>query len=288
MGFKQRAPGLPDRVSECRTTGGPRYRQANTSRRASYLYETWQKQGENSEVVKAIARKISVKRDIWRKSMSNNICFKSKWFEKCLRDYLGLDTDVPITEEMLASIKYLYVSTTNDYELAFGKEELPVPFKFRNAGDEWNFRCISYTGRFQNLEEFVEIRKRSSNTVLCLNDELLKQEKELQKNKADLNKELMNDFEENIKTYWAEEEDYEGLTEDEDSYDLGMLFSEDFAYFTNLETVRLMSCEIEIHSLKFLEALSKLKVLEIGEVRLHDLDGLNKLIGLDKLCIWSN
>lgn len=218
--------------------------------------------------------------------MSNYICFKSKWFEKCLRDYLELGADVPITEEMLASIKYLYVSTTNDYELAFGKEELPVPFKFRNAGDEWNFRCISDTGRFQNVEEFVEIRKRSSNTVLYLKEELLKQEKELQK--ASVDKELMNAFEENIKTYWAEEEDYEGLTEDEDTYDLGMLFSEDFAHLTNLETVRLMSCEIEIHSLKFLETLSKLKVLEIGEVRLHDLDGLDKLIGLDKLCIWSN
>lgn len=219
--------------------------------------------------------------------MSNNICFKSKWFEKCLRNYLELGADEPITEEMLASIKYLYVATTHDYELAFGKEELPIPFKFSDAGDEWWSCCISDTGRFQSLEEFVEIHKWGPDTVLYLKDELLKQE-ELQEDEPSLDEAAMNAFEENIKTYWAEQEDYEGLTEDEDGLDIGIVVAEDFAYLTNLETVRLMSCELEIHSLKFLKALSKLKVLEIGEVRLDDLDGLDKLIGLDKLCIWTN
>ena len=58
MGCKQRASGLSDRVSECRTTRRPCYRQANTSRRASDLYEAWKKQGQNSEIIKADARKI--------------------------------------------------------------------------------------------------------------------------------------------------------------------------------------------------------------------------------------
>ena len=49
-----------------------------------------------------------------------------------------------------------------------------------------------------------------------------------------------------------------------------------------------MSCQTEIHSLKFLDALSSLRILEIGEVFLNDLDGLENLIGLEKLCIWSN
>ena len=95
-------------------------------------------------------------------------------------------------------------------------------------------------------------------------------------------------FEESVKTYWAEQEDYEGLADAEDSIDMGMLEADDFAYLTNLETIRLMSCEVDIHSLKFLESLANLKVLEIGEVRLHGLAGLDKLIGLDKLCIWTN
>ena len=43
-----------------------------------------------------------------------------------------------------------------------------------------------------------------------------------------------------------------------------------------------------IHSLSFLEEYSKLRVLEIGEVDLNDLKGIDKLIGLEKLSIWSN
>ena len=49
-----------------------------------------------------------------------------------------------------------------------------------------------------------------------------------------------------------------------------------------------MSCQTEIHSLKFLKDLHKLRILEIGEVFLDDLVGLEELIGLEKLCIWSN
>ena len=193
--------------------------------------------------------------------MSNNICFKSKWFEKCLRNYLELGADEPITEEMLASIKYLYVATTHDYELAFGKEELPIPFNFSNAGDEWWCCCISDTGRFQSLEEFVEMLKWGADIELSLTDEVLEQEEELHEEEPCLDEAVMESFEENIKTYWAEREDYEGLVEDEDTFDMGMIVADDFVYLTNLETVRLMSCEREIHSLKFLESLSKLKVL---------------------------
>lgn len=42
------------------------------------------------------------------------------------------------------------------------------------------------------------------------------------------------------------------------------------------------------HSLAFLESLSKIRVLEVGQVRLHTLEGLDKIIGLEKLCIWAN
>ena len=49
-----------------------------------------------------------------------------------------------------------------------------------------------------------------------------------------------------------------------------------------------MSCEIEIHSLAFLKSLPKLRVLEVGEVNLHTLEGLEKFVGLDKLCVWAN
>lgn len=216
----------------------------------------------------------------------SEITFKSKWFEKCIRNYLGIK-DENITEEDLGRIKYLYVSTTNDFELGFGSQELIVPFNFSNSGDEWDCACISDTGRYNNLDEFIEIKKYNLFSRLYIKRNILELEEDIHKD-MDLNLTKMEDFENNIKYYYAEDEDYEGLTEDEDTYDMGMLFAEDFGYLTNLETLRFISCETEIHSLKFLEKLDKLKVLEIGEVRLHELDGLDKLIGLDKLCIWTN
>ncbi|NBI83911.1 hypothetical protein D3Z48_17940 [Clostridiaceae bacterium] len=99
---------------------------------------------------------------------------------------------------------------------------------------------------------------------------------------------VMRDFEKNIKEYGAYEADREGLDEDEVTHDHKLLIPEDFCCLTNLEVLRLMSCQTEVHSLKFLDVLSKLRILEIGEVFLDDLDGLENLIGLDKLCIWSN
>lgn len=56
--------------------------------------------------------------------MSKKIEFQSKWFERCIRDYLELSLDEPITQETLDVIKYLYV-TTNYYEIGFGKGDLP-------------------------------------------------------------------------------------------------------------------------------------------------------------------
>ena len=221
-------------------------------------------------------------------SMNNNIYFKSKWFEKCIRNYLEIGADEPITEIMLAGVKYLYVSTTNGYELAFGKQKLPMKFEFSNTGDEWLSACITDTGRFQYFDEFVEIRNWGSNIGLYLKKKILEEEEELRAEVPMIDTAAMELFEKSVKTYWAKEEDYEGLVEDEDTCDMGMLVADDFAYLTNLEVVRLMSCQIEIHSLKFLESLANLKVLEIGEVRLHGVIGLEKLVGLDKLCIWTN
>ena len=157
-----------------------------------------------------------------------------------------------------------------------------------NAGDEWRSACIADTGRFQSLNEFAEIHNWGSDIVLYLKKEILEEEEELQADAPTVDTIAMELFEESVKTYWAEQEDYEGLADAEDSIDMGMLEADDFAYLPNLETIRLMSCEVDIHSLKFLESLANLKVLEIGEVRLHGLAGLDKLIGLDKLCIWTN
>lgn len=54
----------------------------------------------------------------------------------------------------------------------------------------------------------------------------------------------------------------------------------------NVEVVRLMDCESEIHSIRFIRDMPKLKVLELGRVRLSDTEGLERLNTLKYLCIW--
>ena len=223
------------------------------------------------------------------------IRFQSKWFERCLKDFLGIK-DRAITDKDVQEIKYLFVTTTHDYGLGFAKtlpSELFQTCAFDNAGDEWAFECIEDTGKYQTVEEFLEYDSskmdvgRKVHTIRLKRDvKRFKYEGSLVSYK--LAQRVMRDFEKNIKEYGAYEADREGLDEDEVTHDHKLLIPEDFCCLTNLEVLRLMSCQTEVHSLKFLDVLSKLRILEIGEVFLDDLDGLENLIGLDKLCIWSN
>ncbi len=230
--------------------------------------------------------------------------FQSRWFERCIREYLGIAHRM-LTVEDVSVIKYLYVSTTNGYFLGFGMGELPKVFEFSDAGDEWFCRCLSDTARYHNIEEFIDIKDRENSKELSIKKELLaventnnqeenlsplEQKKKLLAWKREREKiaQGMQDFENSVKIFEAVESDFEGLVEDEKTYDYGILVQDDFCHLTNLEVVRLMSCETEIHSLAFLSALPKLRVLEVGEVRLNTLEGLDKLAGLEKLCIWAN
>ena len=86
------------------------------------------------------------------------IRFQSKWFERCLKDFLGIK-DRAITDKDVQEIKYLFVTTTHDYGLGFAKtlpSELFQTCAFDNAGDEWAFECIEDTGKYQTVEEFLE------------------------------------------------------------------------------------------------------------------------------------
>lgn len=84
--------------------------------------------------------------------------FQSRWFERCIREYLGI-ADRMLTVEDVSVIKYLYVSTTDGCFLGFGKGELPKEFAFSDAGDEWFCRCLSDTARYHNIEEFIDIKE---------------------------------------------------------------------------------------------------------------------------------
>lgn len=207
---------------------------------------------------------------------------KSKWFEKCLRDFLDKPNG-ELTEDDFARIKYLYVSTSDGYVLGFSEKSLPYPFNFSDCGDEWFCRCLSDTKNFNSVSDFLEIKKYGQIYALRLKNEVLNN----QDNEEISNETLMQNFENSIKMYYPKDEDFEGLEENDDC-EYGIIDEKDFALLKNLETIRLMSCQLEIHSISFIENLDKLDVLEIGEVRLKDLSGLERLAKLKKLCIWSN
>lgn len=230
-----------------------------------------------------------------KKEDISEIRFQSKWFERCLKDFLGIK-DRAITNKDVQEIKYLFVTTTHGYGLSFAKSlptELFQTCAFCDAGDEWAFECIENTEKYQIVEEFLECNTSNLDDdrkvyTIRLRGDIKRFNYDGTLVAYKLAQRVMRDFDKNIKVYGTHKADLEGLDEDEVTHDRKLLIPEDFCCLTNLEVLRLMSCQTEVHSLKFLDALSKLRVLEIGEVSLNNLDGLENLIGLEKLCIWSN
>ncbi|MBE6901744.1 MAG: hypothetical protein E7478_04660 [Ruminococcaceae bacterium] len=209
----------------------------------------------------------------------SEINLKSKFLERCVKEYLGLG-DSPIMDTDLAQIKYLRIATTHDHEMSLGKNTLPKDFYFDDAGDEWNFCSLDDTGRFAHIEEFIEVAEYyPPNKELSIKDELRQHDW----SEPNYDEAAMQNFNEDVVTYWAEEDDYSFAGENDE-----LFFAEDLAYFTNVEALRLNGCEQDIHNIAFLGVMNKLRVLELGEIRLNSMDGIEKLIGLETLCIWSN
>lgn len=186
---------------------------------------------------------------------------------------------------ILVKLSIFSVETTHGHGVQFGKGTLPAVFCFDDAGDEWDCCCISNTGKYNGIEEFVNINEWGEYKELKIKKEVLESEPELPED-VFYEEALMKDFMKSVKEYWPESSEYEEA--DEDARNSGMIFPEDFVYFKNVEVLRLKTCEWDVHSLMFLEELPNLKILEIGEVRLSDLEGIEKLIGLEKLVIWAN
>ncbi len=209
----------------------------------------------------------------------SEIRFRSKFLERCIKSFLGLDGK-SVTSEALAQIKYLRIATTHDHELSLGTGVLPKNFYFDDAGDEWNFHSLDDTGRFKFIEDFIDIAEYyPPNKELKIKDELCCEDW----NDPCYDEEAMRVFNDSIETFWAEEEDYSFAGENDE-----LFFAEDFAYFTNVEVLRLNGCEQDIHNVEFLNTMNRLRVLELGEISLTSMEGTEKLIGLEKLCIWSN
>lgn len=222
-----------------------------------------------------------------KKYMNNNIHFKSKWFEKCIRDYLELGENEPITKNVLSTIKYLYVSTTHDYELAFGNGDLPKGFYFDDVGDEWSCCCVFNPRKYNSLEDFIKIIDwDNERKIMTLRTEVVEVIEEEMRLYECADESEMEKFHASVKRYHAGSEDFVGLVEDKDTFDMGILIPEDFAHLVGLETIRFMDCETEIHRLAFIRELPNLKVLELGQVCLENMEGVEKLQELDAICIW--
>jgi len=207
------------------------------------------------------------------------IKFKSKLFDKYFRKYLNIENDnEPITEDMLQDIKYIGLRTTGSYCIAFGKGTLPEVFEFDECGDEWYYCCMKDTHKFKSYKDFLKINNNDEFITL----EFIKEPEEL-----DCNDKNMKEFNSSVKTFRADFKDFKDLERNEYG-DTGFVSSDDFKYFKNAEVIRLMDCEVDIHSIGFINEMSNLKVLEIGQVSLKDHEGLDKLNTLKRLCIWQN
>ena len=219
--------------------------------------------------------------------MDKAVKFQSKWLERCIRAYLELGAEEPITKEALSVIKYLYLTTTNSCEIAFGQGDLPKGFYFEDAGDEWEDCCVSNPGKYKTLEDFVKVIDWGyDRKILSLKQETMKAIEEEAYLREQKDEAAMRKFNMSVKHYHAKNEDFNSLEENEETCDWGILVPDDFAYLTHLEVIRLMDCETEIHSLAFLKDLPKLRVLELGEIRLETMQGIEKLLELEELCIW--
>lgn len=220
--------------------------------------------------------------------MIENINFQSKWFERCIREYLELENDEQITQEALDTIKYLYV-TTNYYEIGFGKGDLPKrDFGFEDTGEEWYY-CVENPGRFESFEKLIWVDNMDFDTYQMLTLTVRKEIEiicEKENKSRDYDEDGMALFAESVKKYMPEDEDFEGLEEDEETCDCGIVAAEDFTCLRNLEVLRLMDCQQEIHDLSFLRRLPKLRVLELGEVQLSTLEGTERILDMEELCIW--
>lgn len=220
--------------------------------------------------------------------MSEKIEFQSKWFEHCIRDYLELSFDEPITQEVLDDIKYLYV-TTNYYEIGFGKGNLPKhDFSFDDTGEEWDY-CVQNPGRFESFNKLIRVGDLDYVTYQLLTLTVREEIEALceeENASRDYDEEGMALFKESVKKYMPADEDFDNLVKDEEMNDCGILVAEDFIYLRNLEVLRLMDCQREIHDLSFLRKLTKLRVLELGEIQLSTLEGTERILDMEELCIW--
>lgn len=215
------------------------------------------------------------------------IKLKSKWVEECLNKFLDKKDSI-LKEEDLKKVKYIRVGTSNDYELELSLQAPPKKFIPSDRGDEYEYCCIYNMKKFNSIDEFIEINKWSSSYSLELKEEVIEDQEDILDDEFEKILIESSKFEESLVRF----KPYEGChikeVYAEDAENDGLLNTDDFKYFTELEGLRFMDCCIEINKIDFLKDLNKLRILELGSVSLECTDGVEELMNLQQICIWRN
>ena len=215
------------------------------------------------------------------------IKLKSKWLQECLCKFFNKKDDM-LKEEDLKKIKYIRLGTSNGYELQLSDQAPPEKFAPSDCGDEYECCCIYNAKKFSSIDDFIKVNKWEDGYSLSLRDEVLQNQDYIWNVEFEKISMENSKFEESLVRF----EPYDGIymkeEYEEDAENKILLNTDDFKYFTELEALRFMDCCIEIHKINFLKNLRKLRILELGSISLESFDGIEELMNLEQLCIWSN
>ena len=236
---------------------------------AEQLQSGVKKAGNDDAVGKMTAASRENQKDV---TGAKPVKFASAWFENCVRDYLGITGT--ITQADLDVIKYIFVQDTmGEAMVVFFKNanEITVKLACRAFEDDnWIYFYVKDTSRFASYNDFLECSDYE--------DKMLYLKHEVREEKRYVTPADDDDAEEYEEAHVYETRKVGAKTK---------IYGDDLALFRNLEVLRLNQCEEDIHSLEFLSKMDALRILEIGEVYLHDLKGVERLEKLESLHVWS-
>ncbi|WP_293977857.1 hypothetical protein [uncultured Clostridium sp.] len=210
-----------------------------------------------------------------------NVNLKSKWLSDCLCSFLN-KKDCVLTRADLEKIKYIRISTSNDYEL-----ELSDHHRFLYlATAVMNMKNAVYIN--SSVNKFIKIDHWDDEYQLILKKSALEKQKQI--SHEDMEKIMADsrEFEKSLVKFDPYDGMYIKKEYEEDAENETLLNTDDFKQFSELEGLRFMDCCIEIHKIDFLKKLPKLRFLELGTISLENTDGLEKLKDIAQVCIWSN
>ncbi len=218
---------------------------------------------------------------------TNDTNLKSKWLSDCLCSFLNKNDSI-LTKSDLRKIKYIRISTSNDYELELSNQVPPLLFIPSDCGNEYEDCCIYNASKYSSINKFIKIDHWDDEYQLILKKSVLKKQKEISLKDKEKIIADSREFEKSLVKFDPYDGMYIKKEYEQDAKNETLLNTDDFKHFSEMEGLRFMDCCIEIHKIDFLKKLPKLRFLELGAISLETTDGLKKLKDIAQICIWSN